>query len=288
MLCLKVLIFAITWMHPATAGICPSYPIIRDFDFSKYTGLWYHQDKQQTSWGSPGRCWQSIYVRDGKSGEYRMKLRYQNTITGRSGLLESTLTLQGPRKPSVIKYSIPYTFMTDEFQILATDYDSYSIEYQCHTNSILPKTENVFLLTRDKTPRAEVLQKAYSIMHRYGIDLRKLERVDQTCGGLSLEGVLRPEEMIAVQPWGDPVRETLPLLEQNKGVVYMGGNQVYDAGTVEAVRRRDQHVSASHISSPLRRRRQQPMRWSDDAQRRVSLGQSLATRLWHVLHTPFK
>ena len=31
-----------------------------------------------------------------------------------------------------------------------------------------------------------MLQRAYAIMHRYGIDLRKLERVDQTCGGIEL------------------------------------------------------------------------------------------------------
>ena len=31
-----------------------------------------------------------------------------------------------------------------------------------------------------------MLQRAYAIMHRYGIDLRKLERVDQTCGGIDI------------------------------------------------------------------------------------------------------
>ena len=51
-------------------------------------------------------------------------------------------------------------------------------------------------MTREKSPPAQVLQKAYAIMHRYGIDIRKLERVDQTCGGLGLKGILKPTELI--------------------------------------------------------------------------------------------
>ena len=31
---------------------------------------------------------------------------------------------------------------------------------------------------------------------RYGLDLRKLERVDQTCGGVDLKSVLKPTELI--------------------------------------------------------------------------------------------
>ena len=48
-------------------------------------------------------------------------------------------------------------------------------------------TESVFLLTREKNPSPIILQRAYAIMHRYGIDIRKLERVDQTCGGIVLQ-----------------------------------------------------------------------------------------------------
>ncbi|RXG57707.1 hypothetical protein Avbf_10268 [Armadillidium vulgare] len=81
--------------------------------------------------------------------------------------------------------------LDDEFQILATDYTTFSVEYKCDPNGTLGETsssssKSVFLLTRDQNPPPLVLQKAYAIMHRYGIDIRKLERVDQTCGGMRL------------------------------------------------------------------------------------------------------
>ncbi|KAL7635822.1 UNVERIFIED_CONTAM: hypothetical protein RMT77_013639 [Armadillidium vulgare] len=167
-------------------GTCPKYPLIRDFDFKRYLGMWYQQDKKQSGWELPGRCWKSLYMRDPKNGQYKMRMIFENTITRREEEYDSQISIDFPERPSVIKYTIPLTFLDDEFQILATDYTTFSVEYKCDPNGLLEKQESVFLLTRDQNPPPLVLQKAYAIMHRYGIDIRKLERVDQTCGGMRL------------------------------------------------------------------------------------------------------
>ncbi|CAL4116009.1 unnamed protein product, partial [Meganyctiphanes norvegica] len=184
---------ALVLVASASAGTCPKYPIIRDFDFHRYMGLWFQQDKLQSSWEMPGRCWKTLYSRDRKNGMFKMKLIYSSTITGRSEEYDSQLTLGGPKKPSVVKYTLPMTFVEDEFQVLATDYESFAIEYKCDPNGFLEKQESIFLTTREKNPSPLVLQRAYAIMHRLGVDIRKLERVDQTCGGLNLSGPEYPE-----------------------------------------------------------------------------------------------
>lgn len=48
------------------------------------------------------------------------------------------------------------------------------------------QVESIWLLTREKNPSPLVLQRAYAIMHHLGVDIRRLERVDQTCGGIDL------------------------------------------------------------------------------------------------------
>ena len=79
-------------------------------------------------------------------------------------------------------------------------------------------SENVFLLTRDRTPSAATLQRAYAVMHGLSLDLRKLERVDQTCGGLRVAGVVRPTELMRM----DMIEEQFGGEERRVGEVRKG------------------------------------------------------------------
>nr|XP_045618337.1 uncharacterized protein LOC123770484 isoform X2 [Procambarus clarkii] len=332
------------------AGSCPKYPIIRDFDFHRYMGLWYQQDKRQASWEAPGRCWKTLYSRDRKNGMFKMKMIFKSTITGRVEEYDSQLTLQGPAKPSLIKYTIPLTFMEDEFQVLATDYESFSLEYKCDPNGLLEKTESIWLLTREKNPSPLVLQRAYAIMHHLGVDIRKLERVDQTCGGIDIDFAPTPYDYdyynASPQP-ADNRRNHQPqqqyddyytqeyqpsssqaqtqlqssqLIQSTKPIqsaqpVQLGQSAESPSNhfavsyppqhTDSNVRRRTRPnrynpplSSSAHDYEPLSPptdsdsgyygpdgRKPNVKRQSIPTDERITLGQSLATRLWHVLHS---
>ncbi|XP_050729987.1 apolipoprotein D-like isoform X2 [Eriocheir sinensis] len=325
-----VLVLVVVLVGVAEGGTCPKYPIIRDFDFQRYMGLWYQQDKRQASWEAPGRCWRTLYSRDRKNGQFKMKMIFESTLTNRVERYDSQLTLQGPAKPSLIKYSIPLTFMEDEFQVLATDYESFALEYKCDPNGILEKQESIWLLTREKTPSPLVLQRAYAIMHHLGIDIRKLERVDQTCGGIDLVPASVPTPAFfdydyydneAVAPAPGQAQENVRRQHQyeydyadeypdTRGHQHQGGAPGGHLATSES----QQHEQGqqgwqpsnffavsypSHPSDTPVRHRVRPYRHQVGARRkgsvaggagdeRLTLGQSLATRLWHVLHTPIK
>ncbi|XP_076032410.1 uncharacterized protein LOC143020137 [Oratosquilla oratoria] len=309
-------------LEDVEAGICPKYPIIRDFDFQRYVGRWYQQDKLQSSWEAPGRCWKTDYSRDRKSGQFKMKMIFTSTITGRVEHYDSQLTLQGPAKPSVIQYSIPLTFMEDEFQVLATDYESFSVEYKCDPNGLLEKRESIWLLTREKNPSPLVLQRAYAIMHRYGIDIRKLERVDQTCGGVDIDpldypALDYPEQDYYNQPQElDNRRKQVQAYEEyiydTEGTDYSDSEYYPSASSYYATHdpqsqpqpqvaqvAQTQHQVAQpqsqvpqqyYLAQPhkIRRhpgRKPQPNRRRNQDDR-ITLGQTLATKLWRVLHTP--
>lgn len=291
------------------AGVCPKYPIIRDFDFHRYMGLWFQQDKLQASWEAPGRCWKTLYSRDRKNGQFKMRMIFSSTITGRYEEYDSQLTLQNPGKPSIIKYTIPLTFMEDEFQVLATDYESFAIEYKCDPNGLLEKAESIWLLTRDKNPSPLVLQRAYAIMHRLGVDIRKLERVDQTCGGLEIPDY--PEYDYYSdnsQVVSDNRRNQQQDVEYYQDYYYQqdtqeaGSAYQESASSAGGVSEQQQSPANYHpVSYPpqpsdsqgQRRRVQQRKKLNQRRQsvpndERITLGQSLATRLWHVLHKPVK
>ncbi|KAK3873067.1 hypothetical protein Pcinc_021901 [Petrolisthes cinctipes] len=314
-----VMVMVVALGTVAQAGECPKYPIIRDFDFYRYMGLWYQQDKQQASWEAPGRCWKTLYSRDRKNGQFKMRMIFKSTITGRVEEYDSQLTLQGPAKPSLIKYSIPLTFMEDEFQVLATDYESFSLEYKCDPNGILEKSESIWLLTREKNPSPLVLQRAYAIMHHLGVDIRKLERVDQTCGGIDLmpaAGPMYPLPADYDYYLTNTHTVTLPTASRRQEGDVTFGHYDYDydytvgedtrasppAGGGGVMIQPDQSPSNHFaVSYPAQdtdsniRRKTRPIRRQPTSRRqivptddRLTLGQSLATRLWHVLHTPVK
>ncbi|XP_071517089.1 apolipoprotein D-like isoform X2 [Panulirus ornatus] len=288
----------------AHAGICPKYPIIRDFDFHRYMGLWYQQDKRQASWEAPGRCWKTLYSRDRKNGQFKMKMIFKSTITDRVEEYDSQLTLQGPSKPSLIKYTIPLTFMEDEFQVLATDYESFSLEYKCDPNGLLEKSESIWLLTREKNPSPLVLQRAYAILHHLGIDIRKLERVDQTCGGIDIVNIPTYTDYDYYNANLQVTGNRRYQQQQNtQGVEYFQYDDYFPQDDYHASSNPAQqsdpstHFAVSYPPQPtdsnVRRTQQQPHRKQFHLKRqtiptdeRITLGQSLATRLWHVLHTP--
>ncbi|XP_063888040.1 apolipoprotein D-like isoform X2 [Scylla paramamosain] len=333
---LLVVVVVVVSAGGAEGGTCPKYPIIRDFDFQRYMGLWYQQDKKQASWEAPGRCWRSLYSRDRKNGQFKMKMIFESTLTNRVERYDSQLTLQGPSKPSLIKYSIPLTFMEDEFQVLATDYETFALEYKCDPNGILEKQESIWLLTREKTPSPLVLQRAYAILHHLGIDIRKLERVDQTCGGIDIvplgHGVSSPAYTdydyydSNAAPVAPPAGQPSPsdLRRQHQAGFYHQYDYDYEY-TDSQTQQQQQHAAAAghlapaesqqhqqghpdqhpanffavsyppHASDTQNHRRYRPYRKQVGARRhgaggdeRLTLGQSLATRLWHVLHTPIK
>lgn len=46
----------------------------------QYMGLWFQQDKLQASWEAPGRCWKTLYSRDRKNGQFKMKMIFSSTM----------------------------------------------------------------------------------------------------------------------------------------------------------------------------------------------------------------
>ncbi|XP_069975313.1 apolipoprotein D-like [Penaeus vannamei] len=292
------LLILLALVGASKAGVCPKYPIIKDFDFTRYMGLWFQQDKLQASWEAPGRCWKTLYSRDRKNGQFKMKMIFSSTITGRVEEYDSQLTLKGPTKPSIIEYTIPLTFMDDEFQVLATDYESFSVEYKCDPNGLLEKRESIFLLTREKSPSPLVLQRAYAIMHRLGVDIRKLERVDQTCGGIEITAPTA-EVFYDYDYNASPQAIEGNRRKQSGNYYYDDYDYAQEYGTQQAdpsnyyalsypPQPSDSNQQRTRARPPVRRRQPSIKRQTVPNDERITLGQSLATRLWHVLHKPVR
>ena len=87
-----------------------------------------------------------------------------------------------------------------EYRVLATDYETFTIEYTCQDNSLIkrkgeklfslprnftdfPFLEQVWIYTRDKKPGKTVLKRAYKSLKILGLNGWKLKKADQSCSG---------------------------------------------------------------------------------------------------------
>jgi lipocalin len=65
-------------------------------------------------------------------------------------------------------------FRTGDYRVLETDYTEYSVVYSCKTFLFFFKTENIWILTRDRTPDASIIATAENVaktkVPSYGFD----------------------------------------------------------------------------------------------------------------------
>ncbi|XP_014482005.1 PREDICTED: uncharacterized protein LOC106748207 isoform X2 [Dinoponera quadriceps] len=104
-----------------------------------------------------------------------------------------------------VKYTtIPLTPET-KYSVLETDYDSYAVLWSCQ--GIGPvHAQNAWVMTRERIPSGEVLQKAYGVLDKYKISKTFFVKTDQAdCASLETPPPKKPaaEKPVAEEPAAD-------------------------------------------------------------------------------------
>ncbi|XP_047471313.1 apolipoprotein D-like [Penaeus chinensis] len=163
-------------------GSCPPTPIIKDFDWQRYLGKWYEQEKYPVAYQAVGRCWTGTYIKDKYSGEISVRLDFKDIVLNRPRILTVDIGRKKPyAEPNRLFYTLPNVpLFEDEYEILATDYDNWTLEYDCQ-NQPIGHTKIAWILTRSPRPTYEVIHEAKTTLARLGIDTGRLERSDTSC-----------------------------------------------------------------------------------------------------------
>ncbi len=134
-----------------STGKCQEVALQENFDVSQYLGLWYEQARDKLMPFEQGNCQQARYTlnTDGTLGVYNTQF---NEKKGRIDGQQGTAKCEGPA--CKVKF---FWFAPDgDYRVLATDYKNYSVVYSCSDMFGFAKTENVWILTREKELTAEV------------------------------------------------------------------------------------------------------------------------------------
>ena len=132
---------------------CPNVDVIDDFKFEEYYGDWHEMYYTKGAGGGSAECNTNRYSEhedgsvtvvsatwSGMKGHQDMSLRTgsMHSTTGNSSM---SISFDG-----VSSEKYPYT-------VISTDYDSYSVVYECGIELGFQRTEKLWILTRDALVR---------------------------------------------------------------------------------------------------------------------------------------
>jgi len=172
-----------------TNGNCPTITVKTPFDRTKYTGRWYEHSKNPTIFEKGGTCNIANYEDlTGSDGKVVIGVLNQR-IDGSNGWVNArgNATLGEPdntNKPGklIVNFYDPKSIRvatTTNYNILDTDYTSYTIVYACSSRNAGKKSEFLWILTRQQNPPNNVKQTALQKIQSMGIETANMEMVKQ-------------------------------------------------------------------------------------------------------------
>ncbi|KAK9869267.1 hypothetical protein WA026_003020 [Henosepilachna vigintioctopunctata] len=182
------LIFAVLLAHGIQAqvlivGKCPEIKEVqKNFDANKFVGTWYLVESYFAVFEIGKKCIEPVFSLNGNGtlllrnrlvGKHSQKSTYfegYSTTTGESGEAKFLFHFTSPPK---------LTGPTWPYWVLETDYDSYAVVWSCLQT---PKVNNqlAWVLTRDRKPSQETLDKAHAVFDKNDLDKKHLFKTEQT------------------------------------------------------------------------------------------------------------
>ncbi|XP_034834497.1 apolipoprotein D-like [Maniola hyperantus] len=160
-------------------GACPDVAVTTDFDASRYLGKWYEAEKYFAAFEFGGKCITANYgLKD--NGVVSVLNKQISTYTGMKSAIEGEamqVSRSDEAKLSVRFPSLPVNIAAP-YWVVDTDYDSYSLVWSCYDFGIF-HTRNAWILTRERNPPMEVLDKVYTAADKNNINRAYFLRTDQ-------------------------------------------------------------------------------------------------------------
>ncbi|XP_044746728.1 apolipoprotein D-like [Coccinella septempunctata] len=164
-------------------GKCPKIESVQqDFDLNKYLGKWYEQEKYFTIFELDGRCISATYSL-ADDGTVKVLNQQIDKLTNKTRSIEGSAKPQGDGKEA--KLSVNFgnfgnlpIHIDAPYWILETDYVSYAVVWSCTDFGIL-STKFAWILTRERNPPSEVLEKSHAVFDKFNLNKKSLQKTDQ-------------------------------------------------------------------------------------------------------------
>jgi len=184
-------LFQLVATQEVSDGTCPTFEVITNFDPQKYLGRWYEYSNYDIFFQANGTCDTAQYTDVTEEGGPVTIGVYNRAVdigTKEYGGAKGTAVLGEPdnaTKPGklIVNFYDPPSKMvsnTTNYNILDTDYDSYTIVYFCRQVNVTTKSEYLWILTRERIPAQALVDQATDTIRKQGIDTTRLRKTVQT------------------------------------------------------------------------------------------------------------
>ncbi|KAJ8723729.1 hypothetical protein PYW07_007709 [Mythimna separata] len=140
--------------HPHE-GACPEVKPVENFNLTAYQGVWYEISKLPIASEGKGTCGQAEYTLNGDV----VIVKNSHVIDGEKKFIEGTAKFAADANEAA-KFVVSFKFgdfvSESPLLILATDFNNYSIAYNCKYNEkTKAHNEQAWILSRSKTLEGE-------------------------------------------------------------------------------------------------------------------------------------
>ncbi|XP_023019743.2 apolipoprotein D [Leptinotarsa decemlineata] len=160
-------------------GKCPPVEVVQHFNVEKYLGKWYEQEKYPTIFEIGGKCVTAEYSAN-PNGTVKVFNKQINILTGNPSSIIGNARLDsdsGEAKLLVRFPSVPFQ-LDAPYWVLDTDYRKYSVVWSCFELGPF-SARVVWILTRDRQPSRDIMEKAYGVLKRQNVSKAFLMKNDQ-------------------------------------------------------------------------------------------------------------
>lgn len=150
----------------------------------RYLGRWWLQDKHSELADLTGKCWSQTYSVDYINMTIIRDTGYQTSIGSFPRIASGEVTIADIKDANLLTFTPEESFLSSppvEYRVLATDYETFSIEYSCKDTKIIRRNEVIWIYTREKKAPRSVLKRAYKSLKVLGLSGWKLKKIDQSC-----------------------------------------------------------------------------------------------------------
>lgn len=156
--------------------------LVKGIEGGQYLGRWWLQDRTLHLGASPAKCSSQTYTVNEEDLSLWRRSDFWTSQGSKSEVGE--VTIEDPLDPNLLTYSPRHQGRREEssnYRVLATDYETFSIEYQCLPLAGSRRDERIWIFTRDEFPQRSVLRRAYSSLRLLGLSGWKLQKSRQGC-----------------------------------------------------------------------------------------------------------
>ncbi|XP_008552243.1 apolipoprotein D [Microplitis demolitor] len=160
---------------PFYRGRCPS-PTVEPVDLERYAGEWREYQTNQNNWDNASRCTTSFWTKP----ENEVSTVF---VTGIPTIGGDNSTIIGKGANNDRNLGVTFHFpvlgaLYDEYWVLNTDYENYSITFAC-TDHGLFSTIKLYIFTREKVPALDVQKIGEETYKNYGLPIEPMVTIDQ-------------------------------------------------------------------------------------------------------------